>query len=80
MVDVYTWCVVPLHKSATLALSVKNMHDGWIASRNCDSGHRAQFIKAWLLYLKDLGYMQVIAVRCCMYHFFNVSWAWVYTS
>ena len=57
MVDVYTWCVVPLHKSTTLALSVKNMYDGWIASRDCDSGHRAQFIKAWLLYLKGLGYM-----------------------
>ena len=51
MVDVCTRCVVPLHKSATLALSVKHMHDGWIAGRDCDTGHRAQFIKAWLLYL-----------------------------
>ena len=57
MVDVYTRCVVPLHESATLALSVKNMHDGWIAGRDCDTGHRAQFMKAWLLYLMSLGYM-----------------------
>ena len=57
MVDVYTRCVVPLYKSATLALIVKNMHDGCIAGRNCGIGHRAQFIKAWLLYLMGLGYM-----------------------
>ena len=57
MVDVYTRCVVPLYKSATLALIVKNMHDGWIAGRDCDTGYCAQFIKAWLFYFMGLGYM-----------------------